>query len=123
MIVVVVLFGSWLILRGIGALGVPALATWHDSVRYALAVMFVFTGAAHFNKMSLDVADEQPEGTIFIIPVRLDECDVPDRLRRWHWVRLFDANGFGKLMTALEQRASELGIKLGTRLPGPNDLP
>ena len=73
--------------------------------------------------MSLDVADEQPEGTIFIIPVRLDECDVPDRLRRWHWVRLFDANGFGKLMTALEQRASELGIKLGTRLPGPNDLP
>jgi uncharacterized membrane protein len=60
MIVLVVLFGSWLILRGIGALGVPALATWHDSVRYALAVMFVFTGAAHFNKMRHDLAQMIP---------------------------------------------------------------
>jgi hypothetical protein len=38
MIALVVLFGSWLILRGIGALGVTALATWHGAVRYALAV-------------------------------------------------------------------------------------
>jgi hypothetical protein len=32
MAVLVVLFGSWLILRAIGVLGVAALATWHDSV-------------------------------------------------------------------------------------------
>lgn len=51
MIVLLVLLGSWLILRGAGALGVTALGTWHDSVRYALAIMFVFTGVAHFNKM------------------------------------------------------------------------
>ena len=56
MIVLVVLFGSWLILRGMGALGVSRLATWHDSVRYALAIMFVFTGTAHFNKMRHDLA-------------------------------------------------------------------
>ena len=56
----VVLFGSWLILRGIGALGITALATWHDSVRYALAVMFVFTGVAHFNKMRHDLAQMIP---------------------------------------------------------------
>jgi uncharacterized membrane protein len=55
MVVMLVLFGSWLILRGIGALGVTALATWPDSVRYALAVMFVFTGVAHFNKMRHDL--------------------------------------------------------------------
>src|SRR6266699_2764963 len=60
MIVLVVLFGSWLILRGIGALGVTTLATWHDSVRYALAVMFVFTGVAHFNKMRRDLAQMIP---------------------------------------------------------------
>jgi uncharacterized membrane protein len=54
--VLIVLFASWLILRGIGALGVSALATWHDSVRCALAVMFVFTGIAHFNKMRHDLA-------------------------------------------------------------------
>jgi uncharacterized membrane protein len=56
MIVLVVLFASWLILRGIGAVGVTAFATWHDSVRYALAIMFVFTGSAHFNKMRHDLA-------------------------------------------------------------------
>jgi uncharacterized membrane protein len=60
MIVLVVLFGSWLILRGIGALGVTALASWHDSVRYALAVMFVFTAVAHFNKMRSDLAQMIP---------------------------------------------------------------
>ena len=56
MIVLLVLFGSWMILRGGGALGVKELATWHDSVRYALAVMFVFTAMAHFNKMRHDLA-------------------------------------------------------------------
>ena len=56
MAVLIVLFASWIILRGIGALWVAALATWHDSVRYALAVMFVFTGVAHFNKMRHDLA-------------------------------------------------------------------
>src|SRR5438094_10017822 len=60
MIVLVVLFGSWLILRGIGALGVTALATWHDSDRYALAVMFVFPGVAHFNTMRRDLAQMIP---------------------------------------------------------------
>ena len=28
MVVLIVLFGAWLVLRGIGALGVSALATW-----------------------------------------------------------------------------------------------
>jgi uncharacterized membrane protein len=56
MVVLLVLFGAWVILRGVGVLGVTALGTWHDSVRYALAVMFVFTGVAHFNKMRHDLA-------------------------------------------------------------------
>jgi uncharacterized membrane protein len=56
MAVLIVLLVSWLILRGIGALGVTALATWQDSARYALALMFAFTGVAHFNKMKHDLA-------------------------------------------------------------------
>ena len=66
MIVLVVLFGPWLILRGIGALGATALATWHDSVRYALAVMFVFTAVAHFNKMRRDLVQMIP--SFFLLP-------------------------------------------------------
>lgn len=56
MAVLIVLFGSWLILRAIGALGVSRFVHWHDSAAYALAVMFIFTGTAHFNKMKHDLA-------------------------------------------------------------------
>ena len=65
-------------------------------------------------RLALDVADEQPEGTIFVIPVRLEECEVPDRLKRWHWVNLFEEKGLAKLMASLKLRASELGIKLAS---------
>ncbi len=55
-------------------------------------------------KRALDTADEKPEGTIFVIPVRLDECALPERLRRWHWVDLFEGNGYEKLSKALRLR-------------------
>lgn len=63
-------------------------------------------------KHALDIADEQPEGEIFIIPVRLEECKVPERLSRWHWVNLFEENGYAKLMRALKTRAENLGVAL-----------
>ena len=31
-------------------------------------------------RKALDVADEQPEGSIYLIPVRLELCEFPDRL-------------------------------------------
>ena len=33
-----------------------AVASWQDSARYGLVVMFVFTATAHFNKMKHDLA-------------------------------------------------------------------
>jgi uncharacterized membrane protein len=48
MIVVGVLVVSLLLFRAAGALGVTALASWVASTRSALAVMFLFTGIAHF---------------------------------------------------------------------------
>ena len=60
MAVPIVLFTSWLMFRGIGALGVGASATWQHSACYALAVMFVFTGIAHFNKLKHDLARMVP---------------------------------------------------------------
>jgi hypothetical protein len=63
-------------------------------------------------KFALDEADKQPEGTIFIIPVKVEECDLPDRLRRYHTVNLFEERGFEKLMRALRSRANELGLTL-----------
>ncbi len=56
MIVLIVLLVSWVAFRGVGAAGVQALASWQDSARYALVVMFIFTATAHFNKMKHDLA-------------------------------------------------------------------
>ena len=56
MLVLIVLLVSWLVFRAVGAAGVQALASWQDSARYALVVMFVFSATAHFNKMKHDLA-------------------------------------------------------------------
>ncbi len=65
-------------------------------------------------KYALDIADQQPEGTIFIIPLRLQECAVPERLKRWHWVNYFSDidKGYQRLLGALKVRANELGLSL-----------
>lgn len=44
----------------------------------------------------LDVQKEKPDDRIFIIPVRLEEVTVPDRLLQWHWVDLFHKDGIFK---------------------------
>jgi hypothetical protein len=52
-------------------------------------------------KYALDVADEQPEGGVYLIPVRLEECDVPDRLTDFQWVDLFEDRGYEQLLRSL----------------------
>ena len=56
MLVLMVLLVSWAAFRAIGAAGVQGLSSWQDSARYALAVMFIFTATAHFNKMKHDLS-------------------------------------------------------------------
>lgn len=52
-------------------------------------------------RIALDAADERPEGSIFIIPLRLVACSVPERLQRWHYVDYFEDNGYEKLIKSL----------------------
>ena len=63
---------------------------------------------------ALDMALQKPEGTIYIVPAKLEECEVPDKLSRWQWVNLFeDANdGYEMLMLSLKLRAKNLGASL-----------
>jgi predicted GTPase len=72
-------------------------------------------------KYALDVADEQPEGTTFVIPIKLEECDVPQRLRRWHWVNYFETSGHERLVRALQHRATELGLENNAELLSANN--
>jgi antitoxin component HigA of HigAB toxin-antitoxin module len=61
-------------------------------------------------RIALDVADEQPEGAIFVIPTRLEDCQVPIRLSKWQWVDLFDETGYEKLKESLSFQARRLNI-------------
>ena len=53
---VFVLIVSFLLLRGVGWLGVKQLSSWRDAGRGALVIMFLFTGASHFTSMKYDFA-------------------------------------------------------------------
>jgi uncharacterized membrane protein len=62
MAVTAVLAGSLLVFRALGAVGVRRFASWKASARHALAVMFLFTAAAHFTAMRHDMARMVPSG-------------------------------------------------------------
>ncbi len=53
-------------------------------------------------KHALDVADEKPEAAIFLIPAKLEECVIPDRLSGKQWVNLFQEQGFDRLIKSLQ---------------------
>jgi formylglycine-generating enzyme required for sulfatase activity len=53
-------------------------------------------------KLALEVLDEIPEGTIYAIPVRLDNCEIPEQFRDLHWCNLFEEDGFQQLLRSLQ---------------------
>ena len=54
-------------------------------------------------RIALEKAVSLPEGVPFLIPARLEMCDLPEPLRRWQCVDLFEADGYGKLISVLRQ--------------------
>jgi uncharacterized membrane protein len=45
----IVMLVGWLALRAAGSIGFEAAASWTGALRFALAVMFLFTAASHFH--------------------------------------------------------------------------
>ncbi len=62
----------------------------------------------------LRIADYKPEGTVFVIPVRLDACHIPRRLEMWQYVDYFPESrkdwAYQRLLGSLKVRAQKLGI-------------
>jgi uncharacterized membrane protein len=56
----IVMLGSLLLFRGLGALGVPVFATWQECVRDAMVVLFLFTASSRLTPMR--------EGLIRMVP-------------------------------------------------------
>lgn len=62
----------------------------------------------------LRIADFKPEGTVFVIPVRLDDCPRPRRLSMWQDVDYFPENrknwAYKRLLNSLKLPAEKLDI-------------
>ncbi len=52
-------------------------------------------------KKAFDIWKEKLDSDIYLIPVRLDECQVPDNLAGFQWVDLFKADGQERLLQAI----------------------
>ncbi|HNA89292.1 MAG TPA: toll/interleukin-1 receptor domain-containing protein [Anaerolineales bacterium] len=63
-------------------------------------------------RLALDRALEMPEGNIFLIPARLEECDLPYSLKGYQWVDLHVEGGMEKLIRSLNFRAQKVGARL-----------
>lgn len=62
-------------------------------------------------RLALDLALNMPEGRIFLIPARLEECNLPRSLSSYQWVDLFSENGMNKLIKSLNIRAGQVDAK------------
>ena len=52
-------------------------------------------------KRAVDVLNDIPEGQVYLIPVRLDDCEVPQALRHLHWVDVVDDGAIPQLISSI----------------------
>jgi len=53
-------------------------------------------------KEALDIWQEMLDSDIYVIPVRLEDCEVPEGLRDFQWVNLFEEDGWTWLVKAIQ---------------------
>lgn len=70
-------------------------------------------------KRALGFAEEKPEGAIFLIPLRLDDCKPPLKFQQWQWADFFHPDAQKKLLQALYFRAGALNILPPPAKPAP----
>ena len=67
-----------------------------------------------------DVSNGMLDSDIYLIPVRLEDCDVPESLRCFQWVNLFEEDGWERLVEAIQagmdrrEEASKLAPSIAT---------
>jgi len=68
-------------------------------------------------RIVLDYADYKPEGTLYLIPIRLEDCEPPRRLRPWQYADYFEEDlerAYQRLLVSLQMRAKSLGMSMET---------
>jgi TIR domain-containing protein len=52
-------------------------------------------------RQALELYQEIPEGQSFLMVIRLDDCEVPEDLRKYQWLNLTDKDAITQLVTAI----------------------
>jgi hypothetical protein len=68
-------------------------------------------------RFALDLADEKLDDAVFLIPVRLEECEIPPSLAKLHSIDWFKRDGHERLLRALSERARQVGIEPALPVP------
>jgi len=71
-------------------------------------------------RIVLDFAGYKPEGALYIIPVRLEECEPPRRLRAWQYADYFGDKSertFQRLLVSLKKHADSLDLEVEAPVP------
>jgi hypothetical protein len=82
-----------------------------DSDLFIVCLSENFTGGGFRQKevqLALNEAVLKPKGKIFIIPLRLDNCNVPQKLRILHRVDYFEKGGYSSLVKTLDKARNDL---------------
>ena len=82
-----------------------------DAIIFCLSKNFV-SRDGYYNReiqFALEKSKELPEGSIFFIPVRIEECEIPEQLVVYQAVNLYSENGFEKLVQSLQVHAHQQG--------------
>jgi hypothetical protein len=61
-------------------------------------------------KRGMDVLEKQPEGRIYLIPVRLEKCEVPTKLKGVQWVDFYEVDGMERLLKSIETGCAQRGL-------------
>jgi hypothetical protein len=95
---------------------------WESSIRRAIRNSNFFLACLSKNSVNrrgwiqrelrsaLDLWQEKLDSDIYLIPVRLEDCDAPEGLRDFQWVDLFEPDGWTRLVEAIRvgiQRRAE----------------
>jgi hypothetical protein len=67
-------------------------------------------------KLALDTLEDVSKGEIHTIPIRLDECAVPELFHDLQWCDLFEEDGFERLVHAIRVGLSQRQQPLVPRL-------
>jgi len=85
-------------------------------------------------KYAREILKEKPDGTIFLLPVQLEDCEIPYSLQAVQWGKYHEPDGYEKIVKSLTRRAKQLdreikesddtqfkGLPPGSYLPFPRN--